>query len=83
MSKNEHTYKTVKIQGKETEIYAEHPIRVSCMEHMDRELDDYVDKYEVAPDMFRREDVEENELTHKCMVCDAEGTIALLHVKGM
>lgn len=83
MSKIEQPTKTMNIQGKETEVYADHPVRVTCMEHMERELDDYVDKYEVAPDMFRREEVEENDLTNKCMVCGAEGTIALLHVKGM
>ena len=83
MSKTEHTYQTIKIQSQETEVYADHPIRVTCMEHMERELDDYVDQYEVAPDMFRRQDVEENDLPNQCMVCGAEGTIVLLHVKGM
>lgn len=73
----------VRIQGKEMEIYPEHPIRVACQEHVERELDDYVDKYEVAPDTFKREEVEAPGLTDRCMVCGAEGQVVLLHVKGM
>lgn len=83
MKKTDHSYKTVKIQGKETEVYADHPVRVCCMEHLERELDDYVDKYEVAPDLFKRDEIEEENLERTCMVCGAEGTIALLRVKGM
>ncbi len=72
----------LRIQGKEIEIYPEHQVRVTCLEHVEQELDDYVDKYEVAPDTFARGDVEDAGLTDKCMVCGAEGQIVLLHVKG-
>ncbi|HZG15706.1 MAG TPA: CxxH/CxxC protein [Candidatus Bathyarchaeia archaeon] len=72
----------LRIQGKDFEIYPEHGIRVVCLEHVEQELDEYVDKYEVAPDTFARGDVEDATLTDKCMVCGAEGKIVLLHVKG-
>jgi CxxH/CxxC protein (TIGR04129 family) len=72
----------MRIQGKEMEIHSEHPVRVTCLEHVERELDDYVDKHEVAPDMFPRTDVDEPGLTDRCMVCGAEGQVVLLHVKG-
>ncbi|WP_139492468.1 CxxH/CxxC protein [Brevibacillus dissolubilis] len=77
--------KTIRIQGKETPIHAEHPVRISCMECIDRELDDYVNNYEAAPDTFKVDEVDTDEagLEKKCMVCGAEGNIALLHVKGM
>ncbi|NGQ96112.1 CxxH/CxxC protein [Brevibacillus sp. SYP-B805] len=73
----------LRIQGKELPIYPEHPVRVVCLEHLERELDDYVDKYEVAPDTFALSEVDEPGLSHSCMVCGAEGKIVLLHVKGM
>lgn len=83
MKKKDHNYKTMKIQGKEAEVYADHPVRISCLEHVERELDDYADNYEIAPDMFKRDEVEAEGLGRECMVCGAEGTIVLLHVKGM
>lgn len=73
----------IKIQGKEVEIYAEHPVRVVCMEHVEQEIDDYVNEYETAPDTFRLADVEDPELGDTCAVCGAKGAIVLLHVKGM
>lgn len=75
--------KKIRIQGKETEVYAEHPIRVACLEHVEREIDDYVDRYEVAPDTFKLEEIDDATVPKTCMVCGAEGKIALLHVKGM
>lgn len=72
----------LRIQGKEIDFYPEHPVRVTCLEHIEQELDDYVDKYEVAPDTFAFGDVEDASLTDRCMVCGAEGQIVLLHVKG-
>lgn len=72
----------IRIQGKDVEIHPQHGIRVTCLEHVDQELDDYVDKYEVAPDTFARSDVEDAKLPDTCMVCGAKGQIVLLHVKG-
>lgn len=83
VKKKEHTYTTMNIQGKATEIYADHPVRVCCLEHVERELDDYADNYEIAPDMFKRDEVEAETLGRDCVVCGAEGSIVLLHVKGM
>lgn len=83
MKKTTHSYKTIQIQGNAAEVYADHPVRVCCLEHVERELDDYADNYEIAPDMFKREEVEAEGLGRECMVCGAEGTFVLLHVKGM
>lgn len=62
---------------------ADFPVRVSCAEHVERELDDYVDQYEAAPDTYPIKDVEDPELNKSCMVCGAEGSVVLLRVKGM
>lgn len=75
--------KIIRIQGKEVRVSNELPVRVACMEHVERELDDYVDHYEVAPDTFKAADVEDESVERKCQVCGAEGDIVLLHVKGM
>jgi len=83
MSHTEANEKMISIQGKEVKIYADHPIRVACLKHVERELDDYVDRYEVAPDTFKTDEVDDSTIEKKCMVCGAEGAIVLLHVKGM
>ncbi|UFJ40410.1 CxxH/CxxC protein [Brevibacillus humidisoli] len=79
----ETTEKTVVIQGKEMTIEDGYPVRVSCAEHVERELDDYVDQYEVAPDTYPIEQVENLDLEKTCMVCGAEGRVVLLRVKEM
>ncbi|UYZ15443.1 CxxH/CxxC protein [Brevibacillus sp. WF146] len=53
------------------------------MEHVDQEIDEYVDQFEAAPDTYRAEDVEDETLDKRCRVCGAEGKIALLRGKGM
>lgn len=79
----ENNGKKLHIQGEEIEVYPDHPIRVSCMEHVEEEIDEFVDRYEVAPDTFKVEDIEDGEIEKKCMVCGAQGQVALLRVKGM
>ncbi|MGG1440758.1 CxxH/CxxC protein [Brevibacillus laterosporus] len=75
--------KTIVIQGKETPLHEEHPIRVSCMEHIETELDDYVNYHDVAPDTFSIDEVELGDIQSTCMECNQPGKIVLLHVKGM
>ncbi|WP_051967861.1 CxxH/CxxC protein [Brevibacillus thermoruber] len=77
------TAQTVRIAGKEVELHPEHPVRFACMEHVDQEIDEYVDQFEAAPDTYRAEDVEDETLDKRCRVCGAEGKIALLRGKGM
>lgn len=71
------------IQGKEQLIDTDLPVRVTCLEHVERELDDYVDNYQVAPDMYPLEEVEAEGISRQCDVCGEAGKIVLLHVKGM
>ncbi|WP_019120876.1 CxxH/CxxC protein [Brevibacillus massiliensis] len=75
--------RTIHIKGEKTEIYADFPVRVSCLEHLEREIDDYVNQYETAPDVFRRGDVDDPAAADTCMVCGAGGQAVLLRVKGM
>jgi CxxH/CxxC protein (TIGR04129 family) len=77
----EKSEKTIRINGKEVELHPEHPVRYTCLEHVDQEIDEYVDEYEVAPDTYRAADVEDAD--KQCRVCGAEAAIALLRTKGM
>ncbi len=74
--------KTIRIAGVDTPVYADAPVRVACAEHIERELDDYVDKHEAAPDTYPIEQVDDPALDKCCSVCGAEGKIVLLRVKG-
>lgn len=77
------TMKTVRIEGKEVELLAEYPVRFACMEHVEEELDEYVDEYETAPDTYRAESVEGDGLDKRCRTCGQPGQIALLREKGL
>lgn len=79
----EKTEKTVCIQGKDGVLEESYPVWVCCKEHLERLLDDYVDQYEVAPDTYPLEQVEDAELAKSCKVCGAVGQVVLLRVKGM
>ncbi len=79
----EKTEKTIRIEGKDVELHPEHPVRFTCLEHVDQEIDDYVNEFEAAPDTYRAQDVDDETLDKKCRVCGAEATIALLRTKGM
>lgn len=82
---------TLKIDGKEVELLAEFPVRFACMEHVEEELDDYVNEFEAAPNTYRAESVEAaasadaagKELDKRCRVCGEPGQIALMREKGM
>ena len=81
----------IKIDGKEVELLAEFPVRFACMEHVEEELDDYVNEFEAAPNTYRADSVEAaagsgadgKELDKRCRVCGEPGQIALLREKGM
>ncbi|MGE5702947.1 MAG: CxxH/CxxC protein [Clostridia bacterium] len=75
--------KHVQIQGKATAIQAEFPIVVSCMEHVEQAIDEYVDDYETAPDTFKRADVEDAEVAQVCATCGQPGEVVLLKEKGL
>jgi len=79
----EETKKTVRIQGEDLLLEDRCPVWVCCAEHLERALDDYVDQYEVAPDTYPLEQVEDPELAQSCKVCGAVGQVVLLRVKGM
>ncbi len=74
--------KTVQIQGSAVEILGDFPVQVSCMEHFDQILDEYVDQYEVAPYTYKRSDVDEPGVPASCKKCGAAGVVVLLKVKG-
>lgn len=74
---------TVRIEGKEVELHPEHPVRFACMEHVDMEIDEFVDDFEVAPDTYRAQSVEDDTLDKRCRACGAPGEIALLREKGL
>jgi CxxH/CxxC protein (TIGR04129 family) len=75
--------KTIRIGDKKVELHPEHPLRFACLEHVDQEIDEYVDEYEAAPDTYRAEEVEGEAIEKTCRVCGAQGQIALLRTKGM
>jgi CxxH/CxxC protein (TIGR04129 family) len=79
----EKTPKTIRIGEREVEVHPEHPLRFACLEHVDQEIDEYVDEYEAAPDTYRAEEIEGEAIKKTCRVCGAEGQIALLRMKGM
>jgi CxxH/CxxC protein (TIGR04129 family) len=79
----EKTEKTLRIAGQEVKLHPEHPLRFACMEHVEQEIDEYVDEYEAAPDTYRADEVEDDTIDKRCRACGAEGQIALLRVKGM
>ena len=85
---------TVRIDGEEVELLEGFPVRFACMEHVEEELDDYVNEFEAAPNTYRAESVEAvaegqgsdadvKELDKRCRVCGEPGQIALLREKGM
>jgi len=76
----EKTVKTVRIDGKETELLAEYPVRFACMEHVEEELDEYVNEYEAAPDTYKADSVEGDGLDKRCRQCEATAQVALLRV---
>jgi len=77
----EHTAKTIRIAGEEVELHPEHPVRYACLEHLEQEIDEYVDEFEAAPDTYRARDVEDGNKT--CRVCGGEAAVALLRTKGL
>jgi CxxH/CxxC protein (TIGR04129 family) len=79
----EKTPKTIRIGEKEVELHPDYPFRFACLEHVDQEIDEYVDEYEAAPDTYRAEEVGDGTVEKMCRVCGAEGQIALLRTKGM
>ncbi|QQE74422.1 CxxH/CxxC protein [Brevibacillus composti] len=74
---------SIRIDGKEAELHQEHPVRFVCMEHLDTQIDEYVDEFEVAPDTYRAESIEGKQLDKRCRECGAPAEVALLHEKGM
>ena len=79
----ENTTKTVRIEGKEVELLPEYPVRFACMEHVEDELDDYVNEFEAAPDTYKADSVEAEGLDKRCHTCGQPGQIALLREKGL
>jgi len=73
----------VKIEGKDVEMHPGFPVRFACMEHVDEELDDYVNDFETAPDTHRAELVEGDGLDKRCRACGAPAKMALLKEKGL
>ena len=76
----EKTAKTVRIDGKEAGVLAEYPVRFACMEHVEEELDEYVNEYETAPDTYKADSVEGDGLDKRCRRCGAPAQVALLRV---
>jgi CxxH/CxxC protein (TIGR04129 family) len=77
------TMKTIRIEGKDTELLEGFPVRFSCMEHIEDELDDYVNDFEAAPHTYRAASIETEDVDKRCRVCGEPGQIALLREKGM
>lgn len=77
--------RTIRIEGKEVELIEEFPVRFACMEHVEEELDDYVNEFEAAPNTYRAAtiEIEMDEVDKRCRVCGEPGEIALLREKGM
>lgn len=74
---------TIRIDGKEVELHPEYPVRFACMEHVEMEIDEYVNEFEVAPDTFRAASIEAEYVDKRCRECGARGDIALLREKGL
>lgn len=81
----ERILESVKIEGKEVALLPGFPLRFACMEHVDEELDDYVNEFEAAPDTYRAELVGDEGLglDKRCRACGAPAHIALLKEKGL
>jgi len=79
----EQMMKSIYIEGKEVELQEEFPVRFACMEHFDLELDEYVNDYEVAPDTYAAQAVENEAVDKRCRACGEPGQIALLREKGL
>lgn len=75
--------KTIRIEGKEVELIEEYPVRFACMEHVEEELDDYVNEFEAAPNTYRASSIEWDEADKHCRVCKEPAQIVLLREKGM
>lgn len=75
--------KSLQIEGKEVELLAEYPVRFACMEHLEQELDDYVNDFEAAPDTYAAQAVEGDGVDKRCRECGEPAQIALLKEKGM
>lgn len=75
--------RTIRIEGKEVELIEEFPVRFACMEHVEEELDDYVNEFEAAPNTYRASSIEMDHVDKRCRVCGEPGQIALLREKGM
>ncbi|WP_338018881.1 CxxH/CxxC protein [Brevibacillus agri] len=74
---------SIRIEGKEVELQAGYPVRFSCMEHLEQELDDYVNDFETAPDTYPAQAIDDSAADKRCRVCGEPGQIALLKEKGM
>lgn len=74
--------KVIRIKGTDTIVYADKPVRTACREHLEREIDDYVDRYAVSPDIYLLDDVEDETIAKTCAVCGAEGFAVLFQEKG-
>ena len=79
----EQMMKRIYIEGKAVELQEEFPVRFACMEHFDQELDEYVNDYEVAPDTYAAQVVEDEMVDKRCRACGEPGQIALLREKGL
>ncbi|WP_254457141.1 CxxH/CxxC protein [Brevibacillus sp. HB2.2] len=75
--------KSLQIEGKEVELLAEYPVRFACMEHLEQELDDYVNDFEAAPDTYAAQAIEGDGVDKRCRECGEPAQIALLKEKGM
>jgi|GEM_PF-674142 hypothetical protein len=74
---------SIQIDGQKVELEAGYPVRFSCMEHIEQELDDYVNDFEAAPDTYPAKAIDDDAADKRCRVCGEPGQIALLKEKGM
>jgi len=79
----EQMMKSIHIEGNVVELQEEFPVRFACMEHFDQELDEYVNDYEVAPDTYVAQVIEDETVDKRCRACGEPGQIALLREKGL
>ncbi|MFD2368901.1 CxxH/CxxC protein [Brevibacillus sp. GCM10020057] len=73
----------VNIEGKDVLLDPGFPVRFACMEHVEEELDDYVNDFEAAPDTHQAELLDADGLDKRCRACGAPAKIALLKEKGL
>lgn len=73
----------VQIEGRDVVLDPDFPVRFACMEHVEEELDDYVNDFEAAPDTHRAALLEGEGLDKRCRACGAPAKIALLKEKGL